>query len=312
MSAPINIKDIVDKAGLINFEFTAPDNKRVGSAPLLDNGLNLLYAPDSYGKSYTSIQIAKESGLPALFIDLESNGKTFTDYCKANGVAYVYAGSCENIFEEIKQLVREITKVYHKALIIIDSYSDIFPDDEGKMAQATQKNLGELHKFFMRDVECPALLLDHATEKIDNQLSKKKSYKIEGNKSGKFKKTVVVLRLDLIGGNIKNGTFVTVERSRNQDVLKVGHTQQYKRGEYLLDKIRSLIEKGKLPENFTVTDLKKCTSGDDRKLWNTEKDSIATLVEKDGNKEIWELTENGGNRKTGENNSSPDENPDTA
>jgi len=290
MSAPIiNIKQIVDDAELYDFKFDAPANKKVGDSPLLDNGLNLLYSLRGYGKTYTSIQIARESGLPTVFIDLESNGKAFVDYCKANGVAYVYAGGCEDIYDEIQKLVLAIKKQHSKVLIIIDSYSDIFPNDESQMATQTQKNLGALHNFFMREVECPVLLLDHATEITSDTKTKKKSFKIEGNKSGKFKKTVVVLRLEQIGNDIKNGTFVTVERSRNQDELKVGHKQQYKRGNYLADKIQALIDKGRLPKEFTATDLKACLSGDDNALWRKEQETIAEVTKKVGKKEYWSL-----------------------
>ena len=285
----IDIRSIAKEAKLSNFKFDAPSNSRIDKAPLLDNGLNLLYAPEGFGKSYTSIKIAKESGLPALFIDLESNGKDFVEYCKDNEVAYVYAGGCENIFEEIKQLVKKLKETHPKALIIIDSYSDIFPDDESKMAQATQKNLGELHKFFMREIGYPVLILDHATEILSDKPSSKKRFKIEGNKSGKFKKTVAVLRLEQIGNNIKNGTFVTVVRSRNQDELKIGYTKQYKRGNYLVDKIQALIDKGKIYKEFTATNLNSSLSGDDRKLWREEKTSIAKIVNKKGNKEYWTL-----------------------
>lgn len=287
-SSIIDIKKIAEDAGLSNLEFDAPENKRVGSSPLLDNGLNLLYSLRGYGKTYTSIQIAKESGLHAVFIDLESNGKAFVEYCEANNVAYVYAGGCEDPYEEIQKLVLAVKKKYGKVLIIIDSYSDIFPSDESKMATETQKNLGEMNKFFMREVECPVLLLDHATEITTDTKTKKKSFKIEGNKSGKFKKTVTVLRLEQIGNDIKNGTFVTVERSRNQDVLSVGHKQQYKRGNYLADKIQALIDNGKLAKEFTATDL-NCLSGDDRSLWREEKNSIAKIVKRKGRKEHWSL-----------------------
>ncbi|MEA1880280.1 MAG: AAA family ATPase [Campylobacterota bacterium] len=289
MSASINIKNIVKDAGLSNFEFDAPKHNRVGNAPLLDNGLNLMYGLRGNGKSYTSIAIAKESGLPSLFIDLESNGKQFVEYCRANNVAYVYAGACEDIFKEIQELVEAIKKVHSKVFIIIDSYSDIFPDDESQTATQTQKNLGMVHKYFMREAKCPVLILDHATETIDPKNPNSKKFKIEGNKSGKFKKTVAVLRIDTIDDDIKNGTFVTVERSRNQDVLKLKHTQEYKRGNYLFDKITKLISEGKLPEKFTATDLKSCTSGNDRKLWRQERDSIATLESKDGKTGYWVL-----------------------
>ena len=296
MSSPIiDIQSITTEAGLSNFKFDAPENKRVGNSPLLDNGLNLLYSLRGYGKTYTSIQIAKESGLPTVFIDLESNGKAFVEYCKANNVAYVYAGGCEDIYNEIQKLVLAIKKQHSKVLIIIDSYSDIFPNDESQMATQTQKNLGALHNFFMREVECPVLLLDHATEITSDTKTKKKSFKIEGNKSGKFKKTVVVLRLEQIGNDIKNGTFVTVERSRNQDELSVGHRQQYKRGNYLTDKIQSLIDKGRLSKEFTATDLKACLSGDDRKLWIKERDTLAKLVKTENKKTYWSLITKGDN-----------------
>ena len=147
----------------------------------------------------------------------------------------------------------------------------------------------KLHKYFMREAKCPVLILDHATEIIDPKNPNNKRFKIEGNKSGKFKKTVAVLRIDTIANDIKNGTFITVERSRNQDVLKIGHTQQYKRGNYLLDKLIKLIQDGTLSEEFTATDLKDCTSGSDRKLWRKEREAIATLVRKVGKAEYWKL-----------------------
>ncbi len=270
-----SIEEIAQEAGITSFEFDAPSNPKIGEAPLLDNGLNLLYAPQSYGKSYTAIAIAGESGLPSVFIDLESNGKMFVNHCKRNGVAYVYAGGSKNIMVDVKKLVTAIKNRLGKVLIIIDSYSDMFPDDEGKMAQQAQKQLGDLHRFFMREVELPILILDHATEQ-KNQLGLDTGFKIEGNKSGKFKKTVSVLRLEKIGGDIENGTFVTVERSRNQDELPVGHIQQYKRSEYLRDKIQMLINDGKIPEAFKSKDLEYVLTGDDRKLWRAQRDDIAT------------------------------------
>lgn len=284
----IDIKSIIKEAGLKGLELEAPVNSRVGEAPILDNGLNLLYAPASYGKSYTSVAIAVESKLPSLFIDLESNGKMFIDHCRRNGVEYVYAGSAENILESVLEMVKKIKEKHSKAFIIIDSYSDLFPDDEGKMAQYAQKKLGEINRFFMREVEFPVLLLDHATESR-NQEGNVTGFKIEGNKSGKHKKTLTILRLETIGKNIENGTFITVERSRNQDELTIGHTQHYRRTDYLKKKLQALIEEGKLKAEFTATELKGCTSGDDRKLWQTEKEEIAYIERKEGKKEYWKL-----------------------
>ena len=271
--AEFNIEDIAKEAGITSFEFEAPSNDRVGDAPLLDNGLNLLYAPQSFGKSYTAIAIAGESGLPAVFIDLESNGRMFVNHCKKNGVRYVYAGSSQNVIEDVKKFVHALKKKFKKVLIIIDSYSDMFPEDEGKMAQQAQKQLGDMHRFFMREVELPILILDHATEQNHNGINT--GFKIEGNKSGKFKKTVAVLRLEQIGGNIENGTYVTVERSRNQDVLPVGHTQQYRRNSYLQNKIQMLIDEKKLSEEFKTKDLESVLNGDDRELWRQQRDEIA-------------------------------------
>lgn len=271
----IDIKNIIDEMGLEGLEFEAPDNSRIGDAPLLDNGLNLLYAPQAYGKSYTAIAIAGESGLPSLFIDLESNGKMFVNHCRKNGVAYVYAGSAKNIIVTVQNLVKKIKEKYDKVLIIIDSYSDLFPEDEGRMAKDAQKQLGDMHRYFMRDVELPILILDHATE-IRNQNGETNGFKIEGNKSGKYKKTVSVLRLEQIGGNIENGTFVTVERSRNQEDLSVGHTQYYRRGNYLSEKLQTLIDDGKLNEEFENKDLESCINGNDRDLWRTTRNEIAT------------------------------------
>lgn len=284
----IDIKSIIEEADLMGLELEAPENSRVGEAPILDNGLNLLYAPASYGKSYTSVAIAVESGLPSLYIDLESNGKMFIDHCRRNGVEYVYAGNAKDVMATIIKMVKEVKERYGKAFIIIDSYSDLFPDDEGKMATYAQKNLKDVHRFFMREVELPVLILDHATESrnIDGEFT---GFKIEGNKSGKYKKTLTILRLETIGRNIENGTFVTVERSRNQDELPVGHTQQYKRTEYLKQKLQALIKEGKLNTEFTATDLKGCTSGGDRKLWQKEKEEIAYIERKEGKKEYWKL-----------------------
>ncbi len=204
MSKIINIQEIVDTLAIDNVDTAAPSNTLVGDAPLLDNGLNLMYAPQNHGKSYTAVAMAVESSLPAVFFDLESNSQMFVDFCAKNGVAYVYIGSVDDPMTVMKLMVEEIQSKYGKALIIIDSYSDMFPDDEGKMPQKAQLALGELNKYFMREIEMPVLLLDHATEQSDG------SFKIEGNKSGKFKKTLAVLRLDRIGGDISNGTFVTV------------------------------------------------------------------------------------------------------
>ncbi len=284
--ADIDIEEIARGAGITSFEFDAPSNPKIGEAPILDNGLNLLYAPQAYGKSYTAIAIAGESGLPSIFIDLESNGSMFVNHCRRNGVAYVYAGNSKNIIEDVKTFVTAIKEKLRKALIIIDSYSDMFPNDEGKMAQYAQKELGDMHRFFMREINLPVLILDHATEQSHNGIST--GFKIEGNKSGKFKKTVAVLRLDQIGGNIENGTYITVERSRNHDDLPVGHTQYYRRGNYLVNKIRSLVDEGKLQEEFAAKDLEGCTSGDDRELWRKQRDEIA-IPRKDGRKTLWTL-----------------------
>lgn len=283
----IDIKEIAKEAKVEGLEFDAPANSRVGDAPILDNGLNLLYAPQAYGKSYTAIAIAVESGLPSLFIDLESNGSMFIEHCKRNEVAYTYAGGTENIIDSVKKLVTAIKTKHTKAFIIIDSYSDLFPNDEGKMAQYAQKSLGDLHRFFMREIELPILILDHATEQT-HPSGMGKTFKIEGNKSGKLKKTVSALRLDKIDGDIENGTFITVERSRNQDDLPIGHTQHYRRGNYLVDQLQSLIDDQKLNEEFTATDLENCLSGDDRKQWRKINYEIATC-RKDGRKTFWKL-----------------------
>ncbi len=277
----INVANIVDSLGIKDIAFSSPKNKRVGDAPLLDNGLNLIYAPQGYGKSFTAISIAKETGLETVYFDLESNGSLFVDYCKKNQVVYVYAGDVSDPLEEIKNIVKEIRERYGKAFIIIDSFSDLFPDDELTMPTAIQKALGSLNKFFMRTVEMPVLLLDHATE-IDG------SYKIEGNKSGKFKKTLAVLRLDKIDNNIENGTVVVVERSRDQDAMKVGIRQIYPRSNYLKDKLIKLIEDGKLHEEFSSKDLENCLSGDDRNLWRAMRDEIA-ISRREGRQELWTL-----------------------
>jgi len=289
----LSIQEIAQEAGITSFEFGAPSNPKIGEAPLLDNGLNLLYAPQSYGKSYTAIAIAVESGLPSVFIDLESNGSMFVNHCKKNNVNYVYAGGSKNVIVDIKKIVTAIKRHLGKVLIIIDSYSDMFPDDEGKMAQQAQKQLGDMHRFFMREVELPILILDHATEQ-KNHLGIEIPFKIEGNKSGKFKKTVAVLRLEKIGGDIKNGTFVTIERSRNQEVLPVGHIQQYKRSEYLQKKIQILINDRKISKLFKSKDLENVLTGDDRKLWRIQRDEIATSTKESSEgrgkpAEIWTL-----------------------
>lgn len=284
---PLNIRKIVKEAKIEGLEFEAADNAKVGDAPILDNGLNLLYAPQSYGKSFTAINIAVESRLPAIYIDLESNGSMFINWCKKHGVAYVYAGDTTDIVATVKKLAKAIKQTHEKAFIIVDSYSDLFQDDEGKMAQFSQKSLGDLHRFFMREVKMPVLILDHATEKLDD--SGLPSFKIEGNKSGKFKKTVCVLRLEKIDGDITNGTYVTVERSRNQDVLSVGHTQYYHRNNYLVKKIQASVDSKKLNEEFTASDLEKCLSGDDRVQWRNIKNEIATIIRKDGKKTFWKL-----------------------
>lgn len=272
--AEFNIKDIVKKAGIKGLEFDAPSNPVVGEAPILDNGLNLLYAPQSYGKSYTAIAIASESGLPCIFIDLESNGKMFVNHCKKNGVAYVYAGGAKDIIDTVKRLVIVTKEKYGRIFVVIDSYSDMFPDDEGKMAQQAQKELGDMHKFFMREVELPILILDHATEQTHQGMPT--GFKIEGNKSGKFKKTVAVLRLNQIDGNIENGTFVTVERSRNHDELPVGEKRYYRRNSYLKNKLQLLIQEGKLPEKFKTKDLESVLNGNDREMWRDTRNEIAT------------------------------------
>ena len=285
--AEFDIQAIAEEAGINSFEFDAPSNPRVGQAPILDNGLNLLYAPQAYGKSYTAIAIAAETGLPSVFIDLESNGSMFVNHCRKNGVAYVYAGSAKDIIKDVKNLVIALKSKFDKILIIIDSYSDMFPADDGQMAQQAQAVLGAMHRFFMREIELPVLILDHATEQ-KNQYGVDIGFKIEGNKSGKFKKTVSVLRLEKIGEHIDNGTFVTVERSRNHDELPVGHTQHYRRNAYLVNKLLMLIETQKLPEEFCAKDLEGCTSGNDRALWRDTREEIATS-RKDGKKIYWKL-----------------------
>ncbi len=279
----INIREIATSLGIKNIAFTSPQNKRVGNAPILDNGLNLIYAPQGYGKSYTSISIAKETRLPSVYFDLESNGSSFVDYCEKNQVYYVYLGDSSKPLEDIKSITNEINIKYGKAFVIIDSYSDLFPHDEGKMAKEAQQALGALNKFFMRTAKMPVLLLDHATE-VEG------SYKIEGNKSGKFKKTLVVLRLDKIDKNIDNGTHITIERSRDHDALKVGHRQVYSRNNYLKDKLMKLIEEQRLSTEFTAKDLESCTTGNDRTLWRSIQNEIATSrKEKESRKTLWTL-----------------------
>lgn len=278
----IDVASIADSLGVEDISFSSPHNLQVSKAPILDNGLNLIYAPQGYGKSYTAISIAKETGLPTVYFDLESNGSMFVKHCEKNNVSYVYAGDLTDPLKVIKDMVKEIKEKYGKAFIIIDSFSDLFPNDELTMPIASQKELGALNKFFMRAVKMPVLLLDHATE-MEN------SYKIEGNKSGKFKKTLIVLRLDKIGGNLDNGTTVTIERSRDQDALQVNHKQIYPRNSYLKDKLLHLTKEGKLPEEFSAKDLEGCLSGDDRTLWRNMRDEIA-VSKKHGTKTLWTLT----------------------
>jgi hypothetical protein len=277
----INLAPIAERLDMKNIAFSAPKNTRVGDAPILDNGLNLLYAPQGYGKSYTAILIAKQTKLPTVYFDMESNGSNFVTYCQKNHIEYVYVGDTDDSLSTIKDLTLEIKKEHGKAFIIIDSYSDLFPSDELMMPTVTQKALGSLNKFFMRVAQMPVLLLDHATESEGG-------YKIEGNKSGKFKKTLAVLRLDKIGGNIENGTFITVERSRDHDALELSHRENYLRNNYLEDKLFNLIKTGKLQEKFTAKDLEKCISGDDRALWRSIQKEIATS-HKEGRKTIWTL-----------------------
>ena len=284
MSKMIDIKSIVEELGIQDVDTEAQDNDIVGTAPILDNGLNLLYAPQNYGKSYTSIAIARETGLPTIFFDLESNGKMFVDFCKQNNVAYAYIGSVTDPMSTIKKIIETIQKKYTKSFIIIDSYSDMFPDDDGVMAKQAQRSLGDLNKYFMREVEMPVLLLDHATEQQGG------GYKIEGNKSGKYKKTLAVLRLDKIGGDIKNGTFIEVERSRNQDKLAVGTKKLYQRGCYITSKLQSLMKDNRLPEAFSMTDLENVISGDDKALFRAIRDDI-TSNRKDGRKTFYTLKE---------------------
>lgn len=272
----IDLASIIDELEFDDVEIEAPDNSLVGDAPLLDNGLNLMYAPQNYGKSYTAIAIALESKLPTIFFDMESNGKMFVNFCKKNNVAYAYIGSVDKPIYKMKKIIERVQKKYRKILVIIDSYSDMFPNDDGKMSQESQKSLGDIHKYFMREVECPALILDHATEQPMQILKdgKKPNYKIEGNKSGKFKKTVCVLRLDLINNDLENGTWVKVERSRNQDKLPIGTSRHFPRNNYLTIKIQAFIDDGRLNEEFKNKDLENVLTGDERKLWRNMRDEI--------------------------------------
>ena len=276
-----DLEDIILSLEIQDIRFSSPENKRVGKSPLLDDGLNLIYAPQGYGKSFTAIAIAKETGLPSVYFDLESNGQLFVSHCEKYNVKYVYAGDLSEPLKDIKKVVQEIRHRYGKAFIIIDSYSDLFPHADLTLPSDSQKALGSLNKFFMRTVEMPLLLLDHATETENG-------YKIEGNKSGKFKKTQVVLRLDKIDHNLDNGTYVVVERSRDHDLLKVGHKQIYMRNDYLKSKLQRLIDDGRLPLEFSAKDLEECTSGDDRALWRTMRNEIATSRQ-EGRKELWIL-----------------------
>ncbi len=280
----MDIKKVVFDLKISDVETEANINSRVGIAPILDNGLNLLYAPQNFGKSYTSVAIAKETGLPSIFFDLESNGKIFVDFCSKNDVSYLYIGSSSNPLFVMTQIVKELKVRYGKVFVIIDSYSDMFPDDEGKMAQKAQQALGDLNKLFMRELEMPVLLLDHATEQLDGK------FKIEGNKSGKFKKTLLVLRLEQIGKDLNNGTFVKIERSRSQDILPINHTQSYPRGNYLATKLKTLIDDKKLPSEFSYKDLESKLSGNDRDLWRQSRDDIATSRKID-RKTFWTLKE---------------------
>lgn len=215
----------------------AVDQDRLEGTLLLSNALNLLYGPAGYGKSYTSVEMAAKSGVPVLFVDLDSNNSQFAAHCKKHGVEYLSILNPQGIPRAVRdedgrmtfikrheagytskamcaddlQVIETLCELNQGKIIIIDSFSDIYDGDEQNGPIAVQNFMRYLGRLAIR-TNNTLLVLEHATY-IRDKSGKKTGFKIEGNESGKIKKTACVLRID-------ENRVVTVERSRSSTLLK--------------------------------------------------------------------------------------------
>ncbi len=234
---------------------TAQEHKQMGDTPLLSNGLNLLYSPSGYGKSYTSVEMAAKSGVPVKYIDLERNSQDFVNHCRKYGVEYLCIHSvfdmplisfedghasyvidrsteyklkkrCEDELQAIESImaVEASADGFKGAVFILDSFSDIYQGMEQSSPIEVQNFMKYLHFIAIR-YGITLLVIDHATKT-------EKSFKIEGNESAKRKKACMVLRLE-------RNRSLRVDKSRNQavhaegDIITDYQTEPSKKKKYL-------------------------------------------------------------------------------
>ncbi|WP_372998334.1 hypothetical protein [Sulfurimonas sp.] len=278
----LNIKEIFASLELNELQVNSSTHTVIGNAPVLHNGLNLLFAPQCYKKNYTAVSIAMETELSSIYFALESNGKVFLDHCKKHNVIYKYIAFADSPFEYIKMVLKEIKNAGETVFVIIDNYLDLFLHDN-----ITERSvqLDILKKYFIEEIKMPILLLDHAIEIAD---TKNGGYKIEYDNLQKYKKSVTALSLHKIDNNIQSGTLVKVEHSLNPDLLPTGHTKFYNKSHFLAYTIKSNIDKGNLPQEFTLKRVQNILSSNDMELWKKMKNDIAISFER-GKTTFWRL-----------------------
>ena len=114
-------------------------------------------------------------------------------------------------------MIKTICVLNEGALIIVDSFSDIFHGKDQNGPLEVQAFYSHLH-MVARKNKVTLLVLDHST--FNDNSDHSKGFTIEGSKSGKMKKCACMLKLN-------KEHIIEVMKSRNRDDLPVGTKVAY-------------------------------------------------------------------------------------
>lgn len=199
----------------------------VSETNFLFGGLNLIYAPDSYGKSWQLCIAVKNSCVNNFYLDTDgSNGKAFVEHCHNNNVYYVKADSIDvipgkDLFEKTIKTIDKIgnTMKELKNVIIIDSLTSLMEGAGINNAEDISDPLYNLNRLAAK-YNAALILIDHATEG-DTYEDK---FKLEGNAGAKRRTTVTVHRYIPTDKKKpeKGGTFICERARGNTSNISIG------------------------------------------------------------------------------------------
>ena len=258
----------------------------------LFGGLNLIYAPDSYGKSWQLCVAVKNSLVTNFYLDTDgSNGKAFSDHCINNNTFYVGATAIEtnkgsNLFEKTVTAINDIGETMKelKIVIIIDSLTSLIEGIGINNAEDISEPLYNLNRLAAK-YDAALILIDHATENTKHL----NGFKLEGNAGAKRRTTVTVNRYLPIDPKKpeKGGTFVCERARGNISDIAINskhtvHSVTIKEAlKFMLKKFPELKTKGITQTHFTETTKNKNT------LWLREyRDRLFVIPRNNDGKQI--------------------------